>query len=128
VGRGVLLDYASWAEQKGIQYSAASKHLISEKDLDAVAAAQGTKFLQGDILIVRTGWIKWYNTATDEERVQGCKVHHNYCGVEGTASSIEWLWNHHFAALAADNMAFEAWPAEMPYRTFLPQSIIDDHH
>lgn len=66
--------------------------------------------------MVRTGWIKWYNEATDEERVQGCKQNHNYCGAEGTAASIEWLWNHHFAALVADNMAFEAWPAVMPNR------------
>lgn len=116
VGRGVLLDYASWAKEKGIEYSAASKHLISEKDLDEIAAAQGTTMLPGDILMVRTGWIKWYNEASPEERVQGCKVHHNYCGVEGTAESIEWLWNHHFAAIAADNMAFEAWPAVMPWR------------
>ena len=86
VGRGVLLDYASWAKEKGIEYSAASKHLISEKDLDQIAAAQGTTMLPGDILLVRTGWIQWYNEASPEERTQGCKIHHNYCGVEGTAA------------------------------------------
>ncbi|KAH0836939.1 hypothetical protein FOPE_04729 [Fonsecaea pedrosoi] len=115
-GRGILLDYVAWAEHKGIKYRADSKHKITEKDLDEIAKWQGSEFLPGDILFVRTGWIKWYNEATDEERVQGCKVNHNYIGVEGTASSIEWLWNHHFAALVGDNMAFEAWPAEMPYR------------
>ncbi|KAK6380203.1 hypothetical protein LTS17_005392 [Exophiala oligosperma] len=120
IGRGVLLDYYAWAERKGIRYKPASRHTISEKDLEEVAAAQGTQFLPGDILFVRTGWVNWYNGASDRERVEGCKVHHKYCGVEGTKESIEWLWNHHFAALVADNMSFEAWPAEGPYRTKSP--------
>ncbi|KAL4805230.1 putative cyclase-domain-containing protein [Aspergillus unguis] len=116
VGRGVLIDYASWAEKNDIHYSPASKHTITEKDLDEVARDQILEFRPGDILLLRTGWIKWYNEASPEERIEGCKVHHNYCGLEGTESSIEWLWNHRFAALVGDNMAFEAWPAEMPYR------------
>lgn len=121
-GRGILLDYASWAEHKGIKYRPDSTHKISEKDLDEVANWQGSEFLPGDMLFVRTGWIKWYNESSDAERVQGCKVNHNYCGIEGTASSIEWLWNHHFSALVADNMAFEAWPAQMPYRESTPST------
>lgn len=120
VGRGVLLDYASWAEKNNITYSAASKHLISYKDLEQIAADQKVEFKVGDILMVRTGWIKWYNEASDAERVDGCKTHHNYIGVEGTAESIPWLWNHHFSALVGDNMAFEAWPASGPYRKGCP--------
>ncbi|KAH8664843.1 hypothetical protein BGZ61DRAFT_367242 [Ilyonectria robusta] len=112
VGRGVLLDYHSWAQKKGITYSAASKHCISYKDLEEIAKEQKVEFRVGDILMVRTGWIKWYNEATPEDRVQGCKVNHDYVGVEGTKESIEWLWNHHFSALVGDNMAFEAWPAD----------------
>lgn len=116
VGRGVLLDYYSWAQKKGIIYSAASKHCISYEDLDEIAKEQKVELRVGDILMVRTGWIKWYNEATPEDRVQGCKVNHDYVGVEGTKESIEWLWNHHFSALVGDNMAFEAWPADGPYR------------
>lgn len=118
VGRGILLDYASWADEKGIPYIAASKHCISHHDLEAIAQDQGVELRPGDLLMVRTGWIKWYNEATPEERVSGCKTHHNYIGVEGTKESIEWLWNHHFAALIGDNMAFEAWPADGPYRAY----------
>lgn len=66
--------------------------------------------------MVRTGWIKWYNEASAEERVDGCKTNHNYVGVEGTEESIPWLWNHHFSALVGDNMAFEAWPATGKWR------------
>lgn len=30
--------------------------------------------------------------------------------------TVEWLWNHHFAAVAGDAIAFEAWPPKAPYR------------
>ena len=30
---------------------------------------------------------------------------------------MEWLWNHHFAAVAGDAIAFEAWPPRAPYRS-----------
>jgi kynurenine formamidase len=116
VGRGVLLDYVSWAAKQGRNYSAASKHCITHHDLIAITKHQGVEFRAGDLLMLRTGWIKWYNEASPEERVQGCKERHDYIGVEGTAESIEWLWNQHFSALIGDNMAFEAWPADGPYR------------
>ncbi|KAF4918390.1 hypothetical protein CGCVW01_v008899, partial [Colletotrichum viniferum] len=112
VGRGVLLNYVAWAEKRRIEYNAASKHCISHLDLKAIAEEEGLKLRVGDILMVRTGWIKWYNESTSDERVAGCKTNHNYVGVEGTAESIKWLWDHHFSALVGDNMAFEAWPAE----------------
>lgn len=32
------------------------------------------------------------------------------CGIEGTIEMARWLWNHHFAAIASDNLAVEAMP------------------
>ena len=116
VGRGVLLDYAAWAERKGIRYRADTKHHITYQDLEQVAAEQGVELRPADILIMRTGWIRWYQNASAAERHQSGHVDHKYCGFEGTAESVEWLWNHKFAAIAADNMAVEAWPATNPYR------------
>jgi kynurenine formamidase len=114
VGRGILIDWASWAEEKGIEYRADSKHCISEKELDEIAREKGIEFRAGDILLVRTGWIKWYNTSSQKVRVDGTKVRHEYIGIDSSRASIEWLWNHHFSAVAADTMAFEAWPATDP--------------
>lgn len=114
MGRAVLIDWASWAEEKGIKYRADSKHCIRETELDEIAKENGIEFRVGDILLVRTGWIKWYNTSNQEQRINGTKARHEYIGVDSSRSSVEWLWNHHFAAVAADNMAFEAWPASDP--------------
>lgn len=114
VGRGVLLDWASWAEAKGLQYRADTKHVISIAELEQVAQAQGVEFRDADILLVRTGWIKWYNTSSEEVILAGTKHRHEYIGVESNKASIKWIWNHRFSAVAADTMAFEAWPATEP--------------
>ncbi len=112
VGRGILLDYLSWAESQGIDYSSIERHTISEKDLEAVAAWQGTNFEVGDILLVRSGFVKWHNNASDAERKAGIADGEAWAGVEGTEASVEWFWNHHFAAVGGDANVFEAWPAK----------------
>ena len=111
VGRGILLDYLAWAEGQGIQYSPIERHAISESDLEAVAAWQGTKFEVGDILLVRSGFVKWHKDASYSERKAGTADGSHWAGVEGTETSIEWFWNHHFSAVGGDANVFEAWPA-----------------
>lgn len=37
-------------------------------------------------------------------------ANHEVCGVEGSVEMARWLWNHHFAAIASDNVAVEAMP------------------
>lgn len=116
VGRGVLIDYASWAEKINISYSAYSRHEISIQDVETIAKEQGVTFKPADILIIRSGWVKWYNGANDEERRKGATNGHEHVGLAGNAESVEWLWDHHFAAVAGDAIAFEAWPPKAPYR------------
>ncbi|KIW87778.1 uncharacterized protein Z519_11752 [Cladophialophora bantiana CBS 173.52] len=112
VGRGILLDYRSWAAHQGIEYSPIERHAISEKDLEAVAAWQGTRFRQGDILLVRSGFVTWYKEANAEERRRGTVDGSTWAGVEGTRDSVEWFWDRHFAAVGGDANVFEAWPAK----------------
>jgi hypothetical protein len=75
-----------------------------------------------------------YNSASTEERVEKGKNGHEFAGVGGNKESVEWLWgrflkiselekillnscvpDHHFAAVAGDAIAFEAWPPKAPY-------------
>ncbi|HEV7735891.1 MAG TPA: cyclase family protein [Chlamydiales bacterium] len=127
VGRGVLLDYAAYAESKGIQYIPCEQHLITAEDLDACAKAQKVEFRQGDILFVRMGYVNWYNKADVTQRVKASNVPTHAVGVRQTEAELEWLWsvyilkilicftqvsprNHHFAAVVCDAPAFEARP------------------
>jgi kynurenine formamidase len=104
----VLIDYASYAEKHNISYSATTRHEITVEDIEAVAKKQVVQFKPADILIIRSGWNKWYNRANREERVTGARDGHVHVGMQRSRESVEWLWNHHFAAVAGDAIAFEA--------------------
>ncbi|CAG8949069.1 hypothetical protein HYFRA_00002198 [Hymenoscyphus fraxineus] len=115
VGRGVLIDYVSYAEKHGIEYSPVSRYEISIQDVETIAKEQGVEFRPADILIIRSGWVKWYNSASPEERIRGAQERHDHVGLVASAESVEWLWNHHFAAVAGDTIAFEAFPPKGSY-------------
>ncbi|KAK6827419.1 hypothetical protein PG987_010760 [Apiospora arundinis] len=115
VGRGVLLDYRAYAEAKGIQYESVSRHTITIEDLEAVAAHQGTEFKQGDILLLRTGLAEDIAPMTAEQQLQKMMAGQGgMAGVEGSEKAAKWFWNHHFAAVASDNMSFEVYPPQKP--------------
>jgi kynurenine formamidase len=115
VGRGVLLDYCSWMESKGVPYNPMSKHVITLADLMAIARDQGVTFSPGDILLIRTGWIKWYEENNEEQRLRYVTNGSAWVGVEGCQEVLEWLWNQHFAAVAGDSIGWEAWPPKAGY-------------
>ena len=66
-------------------------------------------FKFGDILIVRTGFTEELGQmdAPAQEKALGT---HQTCGVEGNKESAKWHWNHHFAAVAGDAIAYETIP------------------
>jgi hypothetical protein len=110
VGRGVLLDYVAYAERHGIQSDPMSRHPISLADLKAMVAEAKVELRPGDILITRTGWIKWYEEHSPEEREAKILKGNAWIGVEGCEETLEWLWDNHFAAVAGDAIGWECWP------------------
>ena len=58
MGRGVLLDYASWAVSQGLTLSTHTTTPIPLSTLLACAAAQEVTFKPADILFIRTGFIQ----------------------------------------------------------------------
>ena len=112
VGRGVLLDYKAYAQDKGIKYDCFSDHAITVEDLDNVAKHQGTELRQADILIVRSGFTDELGgaTAEEQERMLGS---HKCVGVKGCKETAKWVWNHHFSAVAGDAIAFEQIPSRI---------------
>lgn len=105
----MLIDYKSYADQKGIKYSPFSGHRISPSDIEDVAARQGTEFQPGDILIIRFGVTEALSEVSSEEQAAAMSTHHS-CGLEGNEEMARWIWNSHFAAVASDNVAVEAMP------------------
>jgi len=131
-GRGVLLDYRSYATSKGIQYESASTHSISYDDLvevgkfqgiDIRPAAQGGDIKIGDILFVRAGFAEDYYKRSPEENAKiGLRTHggtgenvQRWAGVKQSQQMIDWLHDCYFAAVAGDAPTFECWPTQESY-------------
>ncbi|QPC79083.1 hypothetical protein HYE68_009835 [Fusarium pseudograminearum] len=111
-GRGVLIDYAAYAEEKKIEFHPFDGNRITVEDLEACAAYQKVEFQPGDILLVRTG-------ATEVvDRMDpvglGKMMTMKLSGLDGSEEMARWMWNKRFAAAASDSSAFEAFPPLKP--------------
>lgn len=115
-GRGVLLDWSSYAIRNGIQYDPFSPHAIPLQQLQAVAVEQNVKFRAGDILLIRSGWTNAYHRLSPEERIALAKrPQRSFIGVEASEEMLRWHWDCQFAAVAGDTNAYEAWPSTKPF-------------
>lgn len=105
-GRGVLIDYASYALRQGIDVDHFAQHAISLKDVVAIAQDQGIEFHRGDVLFLRTGYVAAYKKldTPGRERVAGIR---EWCGLSQSRETTEWLWERQFAAVASDSPGFE---------------------
>ncbi|EFY91156.1 hypothetical protein MAC_02827 [Metarhizium acridum CQMa 102] len=111
--RGVLLDYAAWADANGVQVEPFETVSVPVSTLAKVAAAQGTSFQQGDILLIRTGWTRGYQKLSAGEKAAVAATHHPpSIGIESSEETLRWLWDNGFVAVAGDHPAMEAWPCQ----------------
>ena len=123
-GRGVLLDYRRWAVAHGIDYSPGERHAIDPAALAAVAREQRVTFQAGDILLVRSGWIEWYLGLDAAGREAAAQLpHRGMTGVAQGDDTLRFLWDNHFAAVAGDAVAFEAFPAH-PEHGFMHETLL----
>ncbi|CAI6328896.1 unnamed protein product [Periconia digitata] len=129
-GRGILLDYRSYAHKKGIAYDPFDYYPISFEELyqcgkdqgiDIRPAAQGGDIRIGDMLFIRSGWKEAYDSKTPEVRAEAALRHgegmegQRWAGVSQEERMIDWLHDCYFAAVAGDSPTFEAWPTHEEY-------------
>jgi kynurenine formamidase len=110
-GRCVLLDVARHRAQQGRPIDCAASDGISIEDLQGTLAAQQVTPEPGDVWLIRTGWVGWYEQQRFVTRMG--LADRNALKAPGLACSeamAEFLFDHHPAAIAADNPALEAWP------------------
>lgn len=62
----MLIDYLSWSEKKGIKYSTFSTHQVRLQDIIEIAKENNITFQKGDILFVRIGVTKEWDTIMTE--------------------------------------------------------------
>jgi kynurenine formamidase len=115
VGRGVLLDYVAYAEKHSIPITPFEAKAIPISDIKAVAADQGVTFQPGDILFVRSGFVRGYEALSSNERkALAGRTSTDFAGVEASKESLQWLWERQFSAVAGDAVGFEKAPVSGP--------------
>ncbi|MFC1945001.1 cyclase family protein [Chloroflexota bacterium] len=115
-GRGILLDVGHYMEECQVPFGADEALNIGPQDLEAVAQREGVQFESGDILLIRTGWMKHYlelDQAGREEFALALQSRLVSPGLDGTREMAAFLWDHRVAAVAADNIAVESLPGDL---------------
>ena len=111
VGRGVLLDYRSWASDHSLSLEPLSCTGIPFSHLQRLVADCNVRFRAGDILFIRSGFTVAYNALSLSEKLALSKrPRADFMGVEPTKEILEWLWENQFAAVAGDSPSFERSP------------------
>jgi kynurenine formamidase len=100
VGRGVLIDLCA---HRGLPHLP-SGEVIKPEHIEDCAKAQGVELHEGDILLLRTGWMEVFRKEGREAFFKGEP------GIGREAA--EWIGRKGFAGIGADNWGVEAIPVE----------------
>lgn len=106
VGRAVLLDVARYCENQGRPLSHSDSQPITPSVLETVAAAQKVELREGDMLLIRTDWPRYYADVVVSDPPAGQRS----AGLDQSYDMLEWLWDTRIPVVASDNIALEAIP------------------
>ncbi len=113
VGRGILLDIARWKGVENLQVG----EPITSQDLDQCAIAQRVQMRSGDIVFVRTGWLRVFSE--NRELFDSGEP-----GLDD--STLSWLHGHDIVAVGADNHGVEVMDRIPPERLRLHPIALRD--
>ena len=113
VGRAVLADVGRHRAAEGRPLDCSTSDPITPDDVQATLDAQGTTVEEGDVLLLRTGWLSWYRALDDAgKRAVAEPGALRAPGLTRGEPTARFLWDLHISAVAADNPALEVWPIE----------------
>lgn len=111
VGRGLLVDIEGFARSTKAEWFPEKRSPITPEIIEKVLQFQESKLEEGDILLLRTGWLTWFRGSSEQERGQSGKISTLSCaGLSPHPEMVAWLWDHGISAVAADNPALEVLP------------------
>lgn len=112
-GRGVLLDVARVLADSDRDYDPGSSFAITVDDLELARIQAGVSLQTGDVLLLHTGFLKWYETQDDAARLAMSRPGGlTAAGIEHTEAMAEYVWNSGAAAFASDAPGLEVWPPD----------------
>ncbi|KAL3478374.1 putative cyclase-domain-containing protein [Aspergillus californicus] len=111
IGRGILLDYATWATKNHIPLTPFTTSTIPLSSILEVLKETNLTPRSGDILFIRTGFTEAFSLLTSEEEAAlAARPTPDFAGIENGEKTLRWLWENQFAAIASDSPSFEPAP------------------
>jgi kynurenine formamidase len=108
----VLLDFARWYEREyGRTLAGDGTYRITVDELEMTRRAQGVEIRTGDVLLLRTGWMAWYEQQDQAGRERFSDYANlKHAGLDASEEMARYLWDLGVCAAASDNTALEATP------------------
>jgi kynurenine formamidase len=123
-GRAVLLDMCRTAADDGRPYDPGTSTAFDVADLERARSRVGLDFSPGDVLVLHTGFARWYLDQTRERRLQ-VQRDISSPGLAHGEEMCRYLWDAHVAAIVTDTFAVEVFPPDRSTATgFLHRILI----
>ncbi|MBT1191229.1 cyclase family protein [Rhodococcoides kroppenstedtii] len=122
VGRGVVLDLEGLFEADGAPLHHLDGPALDAAALDRAAARQGVTVEEGDIVLVHTGWARWFLDASAADRT-AVREGRRSTGFAQHHDLLSWVWDHRIAVFGTDTFAVEVLPVAptSPFRDTAPE-------
>jgi kynurenine formamidase len=106
----VLVDVVRDFKALGKAWDPMSEKVATAADLEACLKRHKVALRQGDVLLVRMGWVEAFRAAKSIDERDGLLRAWRFSGVSGDEDMWEFLWDHRVAAIATDTVTVEVWP------------------
>lgn len=123
VGRGLLVDVAGLLADDGRPLDHRAGPALDVEVLDEALARQGERVHPGDVVLVHTGWARWFLDARSEVRDE-VRTARRATGFRQSLDLPRWLWDHRVTVFATDTFAVEVLPVD-PSSPFLDSAPED---
>ena len=110
-GRAVLLDVEAAMTEAGLPYHPGESIVIGVAELELARQRAGLDYQTGDILLLHTGFTRWYTEQPDRAKAR-MPARLTAPGLAQTEEICEYLWDSHAAAIGSDTFAVEVWPPD----------------
>lgn len=110
-GRAVVLDMVRAAAGDGRPYDPGTATAFDVADLERARSRTGLVYSPGDIVVLHTGFARWYLEQPRERRLQ-IRRHITTPGLAHSEEICRYLWDAHAAAVVTDTYAVEVFPAD----------------
>lgn len=108
-GRAVLLDMAGAWRDRGEVLDPASATEFCVADLEYARERARIEYEPGDILVIYTGFAEYFSQLSTAQRTG---MEFVSPGLAHSEDICRYLWDSQFSAVASDNLAVEAFPAD----------------